>query len=240
MPNFNKSKGFQLRSGNKSGLPFKQMGSSPAKINVGAIAGVLSTKKDNELDLKSSNLQEATTEGISRKATEGPGADNIKKMPKAGGETKTPDKLETVKAPDYKAPKEKKGNWINRMAEKRQKFQASEEGARFRDDMNRSANIVAGEDRYATDNLEKHKASKKADELHKVKMDNVERNQRETDLMNDMRQMKKDAYLKDLNKDLELPASETAAVDGKTGEVNMSKPATSSKDNAATRAVKKS
>ena len=69
MPNFNKSKGFQLRSGNGP-LAFKQMGSSPAKINVGAIAGVLSTKKDNELELKSSNLQEATTEGISRKATE--------------------------------------------------------------------------------------------------------------------------------------------------------------------------
>ena len=31
MPNFNKSKGFQLRSGNKGGMPFKVMGSSPAK-----------------------------------------------------------------------------------------------------------------------------------------------------------------------------------------------------------------
>ena len=32
MPNFNKSKGFQLKSGNKGGMPFKEMGSSPAKI----------------------------------------------------------------------------------------------------------------------------------------------------------------------------------------------------------------
>ena len=31
MPNFNKSKGFQLRSGNKAKAPFKMMGSSPAK-----------------------------------------------------------------------------------------------------------------------------------------------------------------------------------------------------------------
>ena len=31
MPNFNKSKGFQLRSGNKGGMPFKVMGSLPAK-----------------------------------------------------------------------------------------------------------------------------------------------------------------------------------------------------------------
>lgn len=31
MPNFNKSKGFQLRSGNKANAPFKMMGSSPAK-----------------------------------------------------------------------------------------------------------------------------------------------------------------------------------------------------------------
>ena len=30
MPNFQKSKGFQLRSGNKGGMPFKVMGSSPA------------------------------------------------------------------------------------------------------------------------------------------------------------------------------------------------------------------
>ena len=29
MPNFQKSKGFQLRSGNKGGMPFKEMGSSP-------------------------------------------------------------------------------------------------------------------------------------------------------------------------------------------------------------------
>jgi hypothetical protein len=34
MPNFNKSKGFQLRSGNKAKAPFKMMGSSPANDGV--------------------------------------------------------------------------------------------------------------------------------------------------------------------------------------------------------------
>jgi len=39
MPNFNKSKGFQLRSGNKANAPFKQMGASPA--NFGKVFGEL-------------------------------------------------------------------------------------------------------------------------------------------------------------------------------------------------------
>ena len=71
--------------------------------------------------------------------------------------------------------------------------------------------------RYRTDRLEKHRASKKADELHAVKMENVKRDQLETDLMNDMRQLKKDAYLKDL----EVPASTTAHVNEETGEAEF-------------------
>ena len=49
MPKFNKSKGFQLRSGNKSGLPFKQMGSSPANFTqVSDFVGALSNKEDSK------------------------------------------------------------------------------------------------------------------------------------------------------------------------------------------------
>jgi len=41
MPNFKKSKSFQLRSGNKEGAPFKMMGSSPAKSGIfGLIKGL--------------------------------------------------------------------------------------------------------------------------------------------------------------------------------------------------------
>lgn len=51
MPNFNKSKGFQLRSGNKANAPFKMMGSSPAK-NLGGLLGKIgSSKTDASGDL---------------------------------------------------------------------------------------------------------------------------------------------------------------------------------------------
>lgn len=49
MPKFNKSKGFQLRSGNKSGMPFKQMGSSPNKQGITDMLGLLGGAKKGGL-----------------------------------------------------------------------------------------------------------------------------------------------------------------------------------------------
>ena len=56
MPNFQKSKGFQLRSGNKGGAPFKMMGSSPATYG-GGITNLLSAKeKDSTVEKVSKNV----------------------------------------------------------------------------------------------------------------------------------------------------------------------------------------
>ena len=50
MPNFNKSKGFQLRSGNKAKAPFKMMGSSPAKD---MLSDIFTSKKEKDIKLNS-------------------------------------------------------------------------------------------------------------------------------------------------------------------------------------------
>ena len=66
MPNFNKSKGFQLKSGNKAKAPFKMMGSSsPAK----GWDDILSTGKKANIEKADQN---ATVQGVSNKATVGP------------------------------------------------------------------------------------------------------------------------------------------------------------------------
>ena len=153
-----KPDGFGLRSGNKANAPFKQMGSSPATfdpLSAKSKIGGLTTKQDSEQTLKTADL----TKGLST-GNKGPGinkpeglltgkdktvkevaeADNIKKMPRIGDKetTKTPDKLETVKAPDYKVPEEKKGSWVKRAgswikekAEKAKEFRESEAGAQW-------------------------------------------------------------------------------------------------------------
>jgi len=243
--------GFKLRSGNGP-LPFKQMGATPVKSNglgsvLSGLAGGLTTKKDNELDLKSANELGSTVEGMSAKATRGPDVEMIK-LPKSSktttdGPIKPSKSFEEVSTETKRrkavADKEdtifndakddgtvvsrgakKVGSWINKMAEKRAKFQASEEGARFRDDMNRSANIIAGDNRYATDNEAKFKSEKRtsagekrASELHKVKMENVKRDQLETDQMNEMRGFKLQAYKDAMTNEFELPSTSTDHVD---------------------------
>ena len=50
MPNFQKSKGFQLRSGNKAKAPFKMMGSSPAKNGILGLQKRPSLGVDNPFD----------------------------------------------------------------------------------------------------------------------------------------------------------------------------------------------
>jgi hypothetical protein len=70
MPNFQKSKGFQLRSGNKAKAPFKMMGSSPAKQSIFG---------PSKLDLKSANDGDSTVEKVSEKVT---GPKTPKKEPK--------------------------------------------------------------------------------------------------------------------------------------------------------------
>ena len=231
MPKFPKNTGFNMRSGNGP-LQFKQMGASP----MSGFAGTLSGKKDIMGGLKSANELGSTVEGVSAKVTRGPEM-KMTKMPKAG-ETKTPDKLETVKAPEHK-PSEKVG-WLKRTgmriqegvekvkdhAEKRYEgLSDAEKQAKLKDDFNMAAGVLdtKGKDagRYSTDNLEKHKASKKADELHAVKMENVERNQLETDLMNKERKLRIDA--KEAENALKVPASTTAHVDLQ-GKPNFSSP----------------
>jgi len=60
MPNFQKSKGFQLRSGNKGGAPFKMMGSSSPVYKLGEKEG--NTKESNaqkKIDYESNKYDEA-------------------------------------------------------------------------------------------------------------------------------------------------------------------------------------
>ena len=67
MPNFNKSKGFQLKSGNKAKAPFKMMGSSsPAK----GWDDILSMGKKANIEKAD---QSSTVQGVSSKAIEGVG-----------------------------------------------------------------------------------------------------------------------------------------------------------------------
>ena len=247
--------GFKLRSGNGP-LQFKQMGSSPAKINVGAIAGMLSTQSEtkefgknkmNELNASSKVMKDLSSDTdrmkIVSQELKGPSEETQKNIAKDKKSIDKQAKKVKDKSGTWLGRTAKKtgkglkkaGSWVNKMSEKRAEFQASEEGARFRDDMNRSANIVAGEDRYATDNLEKHKASKKADELHTIKMDNVERNQLETDLMNKKRRLQIDAYEAENN--LKLPASTMSHVNSQ-GKANFASQV-NIKDTSASRAFEK-
>lgn len=221
--------GFKLRSGNKSGLPFKQMGASPANFGLmGAMsafgggakqADIMNqeaeriNKPTNEKAITITAKTDEVTPDKPRVATpkelrkkhKAEGNKVTLKERKAAGEGTVASRAVKTTGKGLK----KAGSWINKMAEKRQKFQASEEGAAFRDDMNRSANIVAGDNRFATDNLEKHKSSTRASELHKVKMDNVERDQLETDQMNEMRGRKIQAYKDAEAKKYELDESES-------------------------------
>ena len=224
--------GFKLKSGNGP-LAFKNMGSSPAKQSTGFGMG-LTTKKDNELDLKSRNLQEATVKGVSRKATEGPGADKIEKIARIGDpkklsgpkkssksfkevstETKrrkaVADKEDTIfnDAKDdgtvVSRGSKKAGSWVKRMADKSQKFRNSAEGKRFQDQMNQAANIVDSKASYSTDNEARFKEGKRSQEIHDVKMENVERDQLEKDQMNKVRGEKIESFEK--AKALELEES---------------------------------
>ena len=223
MANFNKSKGFNLKSGNGP-LAFKQMGSSPAKQSsiFGLVSG-LTTKKESELDLKSSNLQEATVKGVSRKATEGPGGDGIEKMARIGdvkkdsgpkkpsksfGEVSTETKIKKAAADKedtvFNDAKDdgtvvsrgakKAGSWVKRMADKSQKFRNSAEGQRFQDTMNKIAGNINPKGNYSTDNEARFKEDNRAQEIHSVKMENVERDQLEQDQMNRVRGEKIKAF----------------------------------------------
>ena len=194
--------GFKLRSGNGP-LQFKQMGSSPAK-DLSSTMGAFNTadKDDVKSDLKTSDL----SKGLS--------SDNKKAGINKPEGLLTGGKDKTVKEVASKAPKDKvdktstedkptgdkKKNWVGRTLEKGKKLQTeligeegSEKRARYKDKMAHLTNVASrmgelNQPDVATDNVEKHQASKQSAEAHKMKMENFERNALATDQKNILRQ----------------------------------------------------
>jgi hypothetical protein len=64
MPNFTKSKGFQLRSGNIAKAPFKMMGSSPAKQSYGFSMTDDKTKDLKPKKVKTTKIDDSKTEKV--------------------------------------------------------------------------------------------------------------------------------------------------------------------------------
>ena len=210
--------GFKLRSGN--GVPFKEMGSSPAK-NLGSIMSAFGggAKQADIMNQKAAKVNKS----INDKAITIDESKNVDVNPEAKIKIKDTGKTTSLSSrPDGKdpvtktaSPKEnkpttkKKGNWFTRAAEKSHKFRNSEEGARFQDQMNKVANIADRKGNYSTDNLEKFRTNKRAQEIHDVKMSNVERNQLETDTQNQLRKLR----IENLQKNNEVPETKKSAVD---------------------------
>jgi len=112
MPNFNKSKGFQLRSGNKANAPFKMMGSSPANY-LGLVGKVGSSNKDASGDLLFNKQKTPTAPEVktidttkAQANTNKPGSKNYTGTDKNTDEshlsTKTTDKKGEVKTKAFK------------------------------------------------------------------------------------------------------------------------------------------
>ena len=95
MPNFNKSKGFQLRSGNKAKAPFKMMGSSPAKGGfmdaLNAFKGESKTKnlKAKEVKTIDTTKSQANTEKVKLGSSRPDGDKATTKTTDKKGEVKT-------------------------------------------------------------------------------------------------------------------------------------------------------
>jgi len=98
MPNFQKSKGFQLRSGNKAKAPFKMMGSSPAKQSYGFSMTDDKTKDLKLKEVKTTKIDDSKTEKVKPKkldiVTENPETGKREKV----GETNTSSRPERVEA----------------------------------------------------------------------------------------------------------------------------------------------
>tara|TARA_R100001463_G_scaffold4044_2_gene15669 strand:- start:1163 stop:1825 length:663 start_codon:yes stop_codon:yes gene_type:complete len=95
MPNFNKSKGFQLRSGNKANAPFKMMGSSPVK---GGFMDALNAFKP-ESKTKDLKAKEVTTIDTTK------GQKNTNKVKSADLKIKGTDKVSSTSSrPDGEGP----------------------------------------------------------------------------------------------------------------------------------------
>ena len=105
MPNFNKSKGFQLRSGNKAKAPFKMMGSSPAKQGFMDTLNAFKPESKTKDILKPKEIKTIdTTEAQAN--TNKPGSKNYtgtdKNTDKSHLSTKTTDKKGEVKTKAFK------------------------------------------------------------------------------------------------------------------------------------------
>ena len=98
MPNFTKSKGFQLRSGNIAKAPFKMMGSSPAKQSYGFSMTDDKTKDLKLKEVKTTKIDDSKTEKVKPKkldiVTENPETGKREKV----GETNTSSRPERVEA----------------------------------------------------------------------------------------------------------------------------------------------
>jgi len=160
--------GFKLRSGNGP-LPFKQMGSSPAKQSEGFGMGDVASQTVDKDEIKiqkkdqAEEMNKAAAEAnksvndkaikIDESKTEKPKSQKIKikNSDKKSGErapvTKTPEEQGMHKA-EKNAPEKKKG-WLGRTLEKGKELQTkligaegSEKRARFKDTMAHAGNII--------------------------------------------------------------------------------------------------
>ena len=93
MPNFQKSKGFQLKSGNKAKAPFKMMGSSSPAKGWGDIFGG-ANKQANEMakqtpKIKTTKIDESKNERVKLGSSRPNGEDAVTKTTSKKGEVKT-------------------------------------------------------------------------------------------------------------------------------------------------------
>jgi hypothetical protein len=107
MPNFQKSKGFQLRSGNKAKAPFKMMGSSPAKQGLMGMLGAFGGGSKQADEMAKQTPKVTTVDTTKAQAnTNKPGSKNYKgtdkNTDKSHLSTKTTDKKGEVKTKAFK------------------------------------------------------------------------------------------------------------------------------------------
>tara|TARA_R100000951_G_C2608263_1_gene170379 strand:+ start:47 stop:826 length:780 start_codon:yes stop_codon:yes gene_type:complete len=190
MPNFNKSKGFQLRSGNKANAPFKMMGSSPAK-NLGGLLGKIgSSKTDASGDLLF-NKQKTPKAPETKTIDTTEGQKNTNKVKPANLKIKGTDKVSSTSSrpdsegPVTKEPKPKSNKAKPKLSEAAKAAKKEKRAQAFRDageiisnvgDPNTSmSSVIQGQADRRTDKADKATARKDKDIQNKKDIANTKR-----------------------------------------------------------------
>jgi hypothetical protein len=181
MPNFTKSKGFQLRSGNIAKAPFKMMGSSPAKQSYGfsmtddKTKDITTPDNDNKVITKKQSAKDVILEGESSKKVRVATPKELrKKHRKEGNRITNKERKEagegTVASRTLKGVKKgakKAGNWLGRGWKKFQAHHDSGEGKKVEAEFLELGEMLdpskKGMAQNIRDNMQKEATIKKSD-----------------------------------------------------------------------------